>query len=162
MIIFIRGIPGSGKTVIADKLAEKIGWKVIHIDDFKKEFSDKNPKAFFIEEVVPYSYKKTLEILENYKNENIIVEEIFRNRDFVQQISDFCDKNNITNRWFNIVRDIKKVLETNEMRNRKVKNMAKTLESMRQQIDDVKIEKEITINNENIDESVQKIFNNLD
>jgi 2-phosphoglycerate kinase len=161
MIIFIRGIPGSGKTSIADKLGEKTGRKVIHVDDFKKEMMTQNPKAFFTEEVIPYSYKKTLEALEKYKGEDLIIEEIFKNKDFVRSVLDFCDKNNISYKWFIITRDIKKILEVNESRTRKVKNTLESLEKMQGEIDAMKIEGEVVIKNESVEGSVQKIVESV-
>ena len=161
MIIFIRGLPRSGKTTISNTLAEKLKWKVIHVDDFKKELMDQNPKAFFIQEVVPYSYKKTLEELEKNKGSDLIVDELFRNKDFVQEALNFCNKNNISYRWFNIERDMDKLVEANENRLGKVKPTPEILKRMKEEIDGATIEGEVKIYNGNIKECVQEIFDLL-
>lgn len=158
MIIFIRGLPGSGKTTISDKVAEKLGWNVVHADEFKKELMRQKPDADFVREIVPASYKLTLGKLGTYKNSSVIIEEVFRNKEFVQSVLDFCNKNSIKYQWFKIIRDENLLLQVYAKRTRKVK-MTKDLHDMfKQQMNDIKIEGEVTINNENIDKCVEEII----
>ena len=37
MILLISGTPGTGKTVVANILGERLGWKVISLNDFARE-----------------------------------------------------------------------------------------------------------------------------
>lgn len=155
MIIFLRGLPVSGKTTLANILANELNWNVIHVDDYKNEFIHQNANALFSKEVIPYSHKKTLEELSNIKNNaNVVVEEIFWNKDFVQELLDLCKKNNVQCQWFKLVRDKKDFLSAK----RKIRNTLRDFETMEKQIDDIKIEGEIVINNQNIDESIKKII----
>jgi len=41
MIIFLGGLPGSGKTTITKLLSEKLDWKLFSIDRYKKELMEK-------------------------------------------------------------------------------------------------------------------------
>ena len=156
MIIFIRGMPGNGKTTISNILAGKLNWEAIHVDYYKDEFMRQNPGALFFGEAVPYSYKKIIDKLSNTKN-NVIVEEIFRNKDFVQMILNLCKKNYIQYQWFKLVRKKKDLLPIK----RKIRNTLKDLEAMEKQIDDIKIEGEIMIDNQSVDGSVEKIYNRI-
>lgn len=158
MIIFLRGLPASGKTTLANILANELNWRVIHVDHYKNEFISQNPDALSSKEFIPYGHKKTLEELSNIKNNaNTIVEELFWNKDFVQEILDFCKKNNVQYQWFKLVRDKKYLLSAK----RKIRNTFKDFETMEKQIDDIKIEGEIVINNQNIDESIKQIIANI-
>ena len=124
MIIFLRGLPGTGKTVISNILAERLHCAVMHVDDFKRDFRKQYPQADFIKEVVPHSYAKTLEQIGEYASKDLIVEEIFRNEDFVRSLVDFISKNSIKAFWFKIVRDEKLLLEVDAARDRKVNHPA--------------------------------------
>jgi len=105
MIIFIKGLPGSGKTVISDKISYHLKWNVIHVDQLKSKFTKQNPTADFLKEVLPFSYKQTNEELLKFKDDNMIVEEIFRNPSFVQGVLDFCKEYKIEYHWFLLKRD---------------------------------------------------------
>ncbi len=157
MIIFLRGLPGCGKTTIADNLVEKLKWEVLHVDDIKGELMKQKPQASFVEEIVPASYKLALERLQSYQTKNVIVEEMFRNKDFVQQVLDFCHNNNIKYQWFKIWRDKKLINQVNDERKRKVKNTPKVIEMMEQQINNIKIAGEVEVENKDIAESIDLI-----
>ena len=157
MFIFIRGLPGSGKTTISNKLAEQLHWDVIHVDHYKTEFISQNQDAYITKEFIPYSHKKTLEKLSDIKN-NVIIEELFWNNDFIQALLSFCKKNNIQYQWFKLIRDKKTLLSIK----RKIRNTFKDFETMEKQIDDIKIKDEIIINNQNTDETIKQILTFID
>jgi len=161
MIIFIRGLPGSGKTTISNLLAEKLQWQVIHADEFKKELMKQNPEANFIQEIVPGSYKKTIEKLQEYKDKNVIVEEVFRNKEFVQSVLDFCNQNCIHYKWFKIIHDETLLLQVYDERTRKVKMTKELYDLFKRQMNEIKIEGEIDIYNISIEDSVNSIVSNL-
>ena len=157
MIIFIRGLPGSGKTTISNRVGEKLRWEVVHVDQFKKEIMKQNPEADFIKEVVPRSYQKTLEKLQEYKEKNAVVEEVFRNAGFVQSVIDFCDHNSIKYQWYKIIRDEELLLNIYDERTRKVKMTKELHDLFKQQMNDIKIEGEIEILNTSVGECVERI-----
>ena len=160
-LIILRGLPGVGKSVIADKLAEKLNNStVIHVDDFKVECRKKH-KDYNFGDVCKYSYEKTLQKLSSCSSEEvIIIEEIFDNKDFVNNKIKFCKENNIESYWFHLKRDIKKLLEVENKRKRKIKNTLDDFETLQNNINKVKIANEKTIlNNGDIDNSVNAILN---
>jgi uridine kinase len=158
MFIFIRGIPGSGKTSVSTKLSNLLNWEIIHVDLYKKEYMENNPDADFIEEIIPYSYKTTIAKLKECKNKNLIIEEIFRNHDFIKDILNSCKENRIDFKWFKIKRDMGDILKVESERKRKIKNTKEELENMQREMNNIIIEGEIDIYNENIDDSVRKIL----
>ncbi len=162
MIIFLRGLPGTGKTVISNKLAQILRCEVIHVDDFKGELMKRKPGANFLKEVVPYSYERTLDKLSKHKGSDVVVEEIFRNEGFVQRVMNFCDQNKIKATWFKITRDRKFLLEVDDKRTRKIKNDEETLMRMEDQIHSIRIDGEVLIDNQNIEESVNMILGTID
>lgn len=156
MIIFIRGLPGTGKTTISSALSDKLDWRIINIDHYKNEFIDQNPNARLSKEFIPHSHKKFLEELSKIKkDDDLIVEELFWNKDFVKDILDLCKENNIQYQWFKLVRDEKILLSVK----RKIRNTFKDFETMEKQINDIKIKGETIIHNQNINESVKQILN---
>ena len=163
MIIFLRGLPGSGKTVIADALAERLNWKVVHVDEFKRELRKKNPNADFLKEIVPASYHIALHNLEEQKDSDLVVEELFNDRTFVENVLKVCEKNNIPCRWFKVVRDKKDVLHinTNNIRKRTVVNSPEAIEVIERELEEVKIGGEMDIYNRTIDQSVDEILSEL-
>lgn len=160
MIIFLRGLPGSGKTTVAKLLAEKLSWNVVSIDKYKKELMEQNPEANFITEIIPGSYKKAFAELKD-KKENLIVEEVFRNKEFVNQLLELCREENIENKWFKITRDMSEIIKTNDERKRGIKNTPEILTMMENQLNEIVIEDEIQIKNELVEESVDEILKTL-
>ncbi len=160
MIIFLRGLPGSGKTTIANLLSDKKGWKVISIDEYKKEIMKEYPEAHFITEIVPLSYKRALEEIDKVTGD-VIVEEILRNKDFVEQLNELNKTKKVETKWFKIVRNMEDIVKTNAERKRKVKPTSETLIKMNEQLNSIVIEGEIVINNESPEDSVEKILSSL-
>lgn len=162
MFVFIRGLPGVGKTSIANSLAEKLQWKVISIDAFKKQLMNELPNADFVSEIVPASYQKGFEILEKYIDENVIIEEVFRNKEFVEKILIFCQQNNIPFQWFKIIRDKRLLQEVNSERKRTIKNDLEILNMFEEQINRIDIKNEVEIKNTaSVEEVVKEIIQNL-
>jgi shikimate kinase len=160
MIIFLRGLPGSGKTTIAKELAEKLNTELISIDKYKKELMSEKPEANFVKEIVPESYKRALLELKN-KKDNLIVEEVFRNKEFVSNIEELCNQENINAIWFKITRTMEDIITTNNERKRGIKNTPEVLEMMNTQLNEIKIKNEIEIKNVSIDESVDTILKTI-
>lgn len=161
MIIFLRGLPGSGKTTIADLLGKRLGWLVVHVDESKTEYMNAHPDASFKDEVVPHAQKIFMEKLESYKDEDLVVEETFWIENFVINILEFCEINRINSKWFLIERDMSQILETNEARTRRIKNTPSGLQNMSNRMKDIKIDGEIVVDNMNIEDSVETIYNSI-
>jgi broad-specificity NMP kinase len=161
MIIFIRGLPGSGKTHISNDLGARLNIPVIHSDDLKKELTDRKPEAFFKEEVIPYSYDRILQEIMRHKDNNVIIEELFRTKDFVNKILSLCTKEAIISRWFQIDRDFREVIKVNKERKRKVKNDSQILERILRQIQEIEIPGEVLIKNTSVQEAVDEIVSLL-
>lgn len=163
VIIFLRGLPGSGKTSIAHKLEEKLDCaEVIHSDAFKIDYLKKHKDCDFAD-ACKYSYSKTIKRLSTLSVKKIIiVEELFYDSDFVQKIRDFCREKNIRTFWFYLKRNLNKLLEIENSRKRKIKNTRGGLLKLQKDLDKIKIENEkIVLNDGNIDESVNFILENI-
>lgn len=163
-LIILRGLPGSGKSTIAEKLSDKLGGKVIYGDSFKREFMSANTD-FKNEEVFEYSHNKIFNEIEKYfsqKEKLVIVEELFDNKEFVEKIKVFCKENNIEIFWFYIKRDLEKLLEIENKRERKIKNTIEDFKKLKKDIENIKNSEEfIVVNDKSIEDSVKSILENL-
>ena len=163
-LIILRGLPGCGKSTIAEYLSKKLGCDVIYGDFFKREFV-KNNTNFKSEDIYNYAHNKILEELENAFNEKkevLIIEELFENKNFVEDVKSFCNKNKIEIKWFYIQRDLEKLLETENNRERKVKNTLDDFKKLKEDLDSIKNEWEIKVDNNGIiEESVSFILEKL-
>ncbi len=70
-VVVISGTPGTGKSVLAEKLAKKQGWKVISVTDFidehnlSKEYDDKRDVPIMDEKLL---VRELLKVIEEEKN----------------------------------------------------------------------------------------------
>ncbi|MCK5285638.1 MAG: AAA family ATPase [Candidatus Pacebacteria bacterium] len=148
-LIILRGLPGCGKSTIAEKLGGRLDAPVVFGDFFKREFMKSN-SSFENKEMYQYSYIKIFEkIKELFENGNkrIITEELFNDKNLVDKIKEFCKENNINIKSFFIERDIEKLLEIEESRERKIKNTKVDFEKLEKEIIEIEIEDEIILNN---------------
>ncbi|MDD2935400.1 MAG: AAA family ATPase [Candidatus Pacebacteria bacterium] len=161
-LIILRGLPGCGKSTIAEILSENLECSVVYGDFFKREFLVKN-KNF--QEACEYSYKKIFEEVEKYaekKEEVVIIEELFDNKEFVERIKNFCRENNIQIYWFYIKRELEKLLEVEQKRDRKIKNTVDDFKKLQDSLNEIKNEGEIVVdNNGNIEESINFVLNKI-
>ena len=163
-LILLAGLPGSGKTTIADALAERLNWKVVHVDEFKRELMKKDPNANFLKEIVPASYQEVMRKLIERKESELVVEELCNDRKFVEDVQDFCKKNGIGCRWFKIIRDKETILHINvhNTRERTVVNSPEIIDMLERQLEEIKIDGEVDIYNRTIDQSVDEILSKLE
>ncbi len=161
-LITLRGLPGCGKSVIAKKLGEKLNVEVIKGDFFKLEFM-KNSSSF--KEACSFAYDKIFEKIKELfdkRNKIIIVEELFNDKDLFEKIKVFCLESNIEIVSFYIDRDLEKLLEVENKRERKIKNSKEDFEKLKKEIKEIKIENEVVIDNNGIIENtVDFIIDNL-
>ena len=163
-LIILRGLPGCGKSTIVEELSKKLGCDVVYGDSFKRDFMNNNIN-FKNEDIYNYAHRKILEELENYFNERkeiLIIEELFENKNFVEKLKQFCDKNKIEIKWFFIKRDLEKLLEVEDKRDRKIKNKLEDFKELEKCLDDLNNEGEIKIDNNGvIENSVNFILNKI-
>ncbi|MBU1046682.1 hypothetical protein KKH36_02800 [Patescibacteria group bacterium] len=163
-LIILRGLPGCGKSVIAEKLGEKLDNPVIYGDFFKREYMKDNPE-FVNKDVYQYSYDKIFEKIKDLfesGEETVIVEELFNDVDLLGKIENFCRENIIEIKAFFIQRDLEKLLELEETRGRKVKNTKEDFGKLEKEIRDNEIEGEIIMdNNKTLEGSVEFVLKNI-
>ncbi len=164
-LVILRGLPGCGKTTIAEKLSEKLDGKVIYGDSFKREFMATNIN-FKNEDVFRYAHNKIFNEIEKYFNQKekiVVAEELFDNKEFVERIKSFCEENNIEIFWFYIQRDLEKLLEIEDKRERKIKNTIEDFDNLQNSLNEIKNEGEIIIDNNGIiEDCVDFILKNLE
>ena len=164
-LIILRGLPGCGKSTIAEKLYESLDSKVVYSDSFKREFIESN-SSFENKDVYRYAHDKVLGEIEKYFNQKeklVIVEELFEDKNFVEKIKIFCKENNIEISWFYIKRDLEKLLEIESSRKRKTKNTIEDFKKLQNSLDEIKNEGEIVVdNNGSIENSVNFILKSLE
>ena len=86
-LVILRGLPGCGKSTIAEKLSKKLNCRVIHGDVFKLEFLKKNND---FKKAREYSQTRILEEIKKYfrqKEKLIIAEELFYSKELIKKMS---------------------------------------------------------------------------
>lgn len=160
-IIALRGIAGSGKTELANRLAPLLSAEVLHVDWLKSDFKKKFPEKDW-PEIRAMAYDEALKQIETFKLKNIdtlIIEELFIDPSFVASLQNFCTSNGIALDFIRVERDIEQLLETEKGRtDRPIKNSRQDLEDMEKQLDAIKIPNEHIIqNNGPIEETLSLI-----
>ncbi len=158
-IIFIRGVPGTGKTIVAKSIKESLpNSEIICVDDFKIKAMKKGTG---IDESRKIAYKQTLKKLNLFHKQNknyIILEELICDRNFLENLIEFLNKTKSHAYWFRLMRPIKKLLEIESNRNRKIKNTQEDLFKLKQDIESLKIKDEYLIKNDDLALTIKKIL----
>jgi len=155
-LIFIRGLPGTGKTIIAKILKQIfLNAEIICVDKFKLQAMKKGNS---FEESQKIAHKKTLEKLNSINKEYIIVEELICDRDFYNELKDFVDRTKSRAYWFRLMRPLDKLLEVEKSRKRKIKNSKEDFDKLKEDIESCKIENEYLIKNDNLALTIRKIL----
>lgn len=149
-IIFLRGLPGSGKTKLANRLAEQLSAEVLHVDELKVE-AKKNLELW--PEARQKAYNQTLDYFTDAKNRGVdivICEELMADTEFVKRLETFCRENQIEAFWYRIDREMTKLLELEnspERVNRSPKNSEEDFKRLSREIEGIVVPGEIVINN---------------
>jgi len=160
LVIFIRGVPGVGKTTVSKILEERLpNSEAIYVDNFKIKAMK---KGYTFNKAQKIAYNQTLQKLYflHKKNKNyIILEEIISEKDFLRSLIEFLNETKSNVYWFRLMRPIEKLLKIESNRKRKIKNSHRDLLKFKQDIEFLKIKNEYWIKNDNLAFTIKKILN---
>jgi len=165
-VIFIRGLPGTGKTIVSEILGKIfLNSEVICVDKFKLQAMKKGEIFEEGEEIdkriEKIAYKKTLGKLNSFYEQNrkdIIIEGVIIDRSFYDELRDFINKTKSKDYWFRLLRPLEKLLEVEAGRKRKIRNSKEDFDKLREDIENCKIENEYWIKNDDLALSIKKIL----
>ena len=166
-LIVIRGNSGSGKTVITDMLADRLGAEKIHIDDFKSAIlrdSRVEKKPVILEDICKEAMREAIALLDKMRSNGaplVIIEELFYNREFTEYLKKYSIDNNVDVHWFRIEKEMEKIIElqeSSERATRKIRNSKEDIEMMESRIRENVIEGELVIRNNGIIEDTIREF----
>ena len=165
-LIILRGLPGSGKTELANKLGADLGAEILHIDNFKTQIRKDFPDQYSWTEIKAKAYGSALEHLAMAETRGVpvlVCEELLQDKAFVGRLIDFCQEKGIETSWFRIERSLEKLLEleqTPERAKRPVHNSREDFENLDREIKEIIIPDEKVIdNNSDLDEAMAEIKN---
>lgn len=157
--IFIRGVPGTGKTVVAKEIKKRLSnSELITVDDFKNKKA-KDDESF--EESLRHAYEKALSklYLAHKKNKAyIILDDIICEREFLKELIKFLKETKTPAYWFRLMRPIEELLKIESKRKRCIKNNKEQLHELKQKIDSLKIKNEYLIKNDDLKITIKKIL----
>lgn len=168
-LIVIRGNGGSGKTVITDMLADKLGAEKIHIDDFKAAIrNDLRVKnmPIILKEISKEAMDKSLSLLGKMKSDGVhivIIEELFYNKEFIEDLKKYCIDNSVDVQWFRLEREMEKITEVQESSERSNRKFRiSNIGMMESRIRENVIEGELVIrNNDIIEDTIREFLVNI-
>ncbi|MDP3004162.1 MAG: hypothetical protein Q8N43_01495 [Candidatus Azambacteria bacterium] len=170
-LIVIRGNSGSGKTIITDTLADKLGAEKIHIDYLKTAtqkdlLASSNPVNW--KGVYKDVARETMARLAKMKSDGVplvIIEELLTNKEFTKDLEKYCVDNSVEVQWFRIERGIEKIIELGESperATREIRNSKENIEMIESQIRENVIEGEVVImNNGIIEDAIHELLVNI-
>jgi len=148
-LIMLRGLPGCGKSTIAEKLENDFNVKVVYGDVFKREFIENNID-YKNKDAYEYSYVKIFETINTLFNSGekiIICEELFNSEKLINKIVKYCAKNEIELVSFIIERNIDLLLKNEHLKDRKIKNTKEDFVKIKSELNNVHIKNETVVNN---------------
>lgn len=152
-LICIRWLPGTGKSSMSEILQKELHAQYFSVDEYKRQSTCPEFKDRCLE-----AYAKTLFDIMNLQYDwFVIVEEVFWNKDFVLGLDRFAKWNGHSIHWFKSIRPIDELVLLEQERNRPIKNTREQLEKLSQNINSVVLDWEIELEWLSIQESVEKI-----
>jgi tRNA uridine 5-carbamoylmethylation protein Kti12 len=160
-VIFIKGLPGVGKSTITKRLTRTLAAQHINVDKFKREAKTGNFRKDRL-----YAYKKTLRELNKFKKakkDYVVIDEIFYNKKFVGDLLKFIKKNKANAYWFRITRPTKELLKIEKERKekhkkRKIRNKLKDFLYLQKNMNLCKVRGEVIIKNKKTSETINFIL----
>jgi len=157
-LVIIRGVPGTGKTIVSEILGKMFfDSEIICVDKFKLQAMKENS----FEEAQKIAYEKTLEklhILYEQNKRDVVLEELVCDKDFYEELRNFIIKTNSSVNWFRLLRPLDKLLEIESDRKRKIKNSKEDFDNLKKNIESIKIPNEIWIKNNDLALTVKRIL----
>jgi len=161
-IIFIRGLPGTGKTTIAEILKCKLPkTKVINVDNFKMEAINRG-ENFETSRII--AYKKTLKELKKVNPNKLnffIINELICDQYFFDCLYDFIHQTKTESYWFRLMRKIDDLVAIEEKRNRPIKNSKMDFINLKKDLEAIKIPGEFWIKNDQLSITTKTIMDFL-
>lgn len=155
-LIILRGLPGSGKSELSNRIAKKLkNSKVICVDELKIKFKN---KGFSWTDSRKKSYDLTIKKIKTHNKNKIsylIIEEILCDKIFYKSLKKSSKNKKY---WFLIERNFEDLLKVEEERKREIKNSLRDLKYLDKEIKKIKIPNEIVIDNKEIEKSVNEII----
>ena len=101
MVVIVFGLPGSGKSYFAERLAEKLNGRYISSDKVRKEIFDK--PTYSLEEKVEV-YKKLLEIAYDHAHakSHLVIDGTFYSKDIKNNFIKMAEDLNLTLYWIEV------------------------------------------------------------
>lgn len=158
-IIFIRGLPGTGKTIVSEILGKIFSdSEIICVDKFKLQEMKKGKNFEKAQELAYKKALKKLDLLYKKGKEYIILEEIICDKDFYNNLNNFVNKTNLVAYWFRLGRPLNKLLEIESSRKRKIKNDKNDFLRLKKEVEFCKIENEYWIKNDDLSLTIKRIL----
>ncbi len=157
-IIFIRGLPGTGKTIIAKILKEIfLNSEVVSVDKLKIQALKKN---FTFAEANKLAFEKAIKKLYDLSKtkEIIIFEEMICNRELYGELRNFIRNIGCKVYWFRITRKLNQLLVEESKRKRGIKNTEKDFSDLKKEIETIRIKGEHKIKNDDLGKTIKKIL----
>lgn len=157
--IFIRGVPGTGKTIVAEQIKKRLSnSEIINVDNLKIKAMH-NGKDF--ESAKNIAYEQSLKKLYKFyliKKNYVILDELICEEEFLKKLHVFLDQTNSHSYWFRLVRKLKELLEVESKRDRQIKNNLDDFNKLKQDIESLKIKNEYLIKNDDLALTIKKIL----
>lgn len=156
-LIIIRGLPGTGKTVVSRILGKIFpDSEILNVDKYKKKLRIKGGN---FRQSLDIAYKKAIKKLNSSKAQIIIIDEIINDAGFYNDLQKLIYKKRAEAHWIRLIKHIDFLMELEKSRKRKIKNTRQYFDNLKREVDLIKIPGEIKIKNDNLALTLKKILN---
>lgn len=165
MVIIIRGLPGSGKSVVAKKLKEDLEARdkiveLLHVDDIKNEVGFDN---------LEQAYRKAADAIQSFEQsskEMLLIDEVGYSPILASALEKTSQSKDILVKAFMIYRPLKEILAIHKYREHhepdRVINSLETLLDLEIMIHKQPFKDEVVLRNINVDDTANQILASLE